>query len=67
MSIDGASIYVNPKGENYFKIPFLIAPPLAGLYLDLNEVLQHIKWLFQKSTLGQDVFLIGYQMFTYQQ
>lgn len=60
VSIDGATIYVCPKGENYYKIPFNVAPPLAGVYFDVNQVLQHMKWLFQKSILGQDVFLLGY-------
>jgi len=30
-----------------------------GLHLDINEILQHLRWMFKKAKLGQDMFLIG--------
>lgn len=59
VSIGGVTVPVTPP-KDFSKVPINVVPPVAGLDLDLEEILQHLKWMFQKTLLKQDIFLIGY-------
>src|SRR4051794_21269724 len=59
VSIGGVTISCKiPKDLS--KVPEGVVPPTSGLFLEQPEILQHMKWMFQKALLRQDMFLIGY-------
>jgi hypothetical protein len=59
VSLGGVSLEVL-EPQNPELIPSLQPAEPYGIQLDFPEVLRHLKWMFQKAKLGQDMFLLGY-------
>jgi hypothetical protein len=59
VSVGGVTLKVN-QPANPLKVPQHTVPEESGLEYELEEVLEHLKWMFQKALLKQDMFLIGY-------